>query len=162
MEIVFLWPFMALSIVLPILIRFFFKETENMQIRQALCVPFFHAFQNQTSRVFSYRFGFIGTIFSLAYIGLVVSTMRPVSFGNAIYMPSKSRQMMLVLDVSGSMAQQDFVWNNRRTTRLNAVQNIADDFIRSRAGDAVGMTVFGSQAYLYTPLTLDTQSIRKF
>ena len=158
MEFVFLWPFAVLAVLLPILIRFFLSAIEPIQNRQALSVPFFHAVRHKNYTYFGGASTFLAVLFSFAFLALVIAAMRPVSFGQAIYMPSKSRQMMLVLDVSDSMSLPDFVWNNRRTTRLNAVQNIADDFISSRKGDAVGLTIFGSQAYLYTPLTLDTQT----
>ena len=96
--------------------------------------------------------------FIFAYIALIFSLMRPVYYSDTIYIPSTGRQLMLVLDVSGSMAQQDFVWNNHQTTRLDAVQNIADDFINARQGDSVGLTIFGTEAYLYTPLTPDIKT----
>jgi Ca-activated chloride channel family protein len=125
---------------------------------QALCVPFFDVIQKNLKKTVGPYKKRSSPFFILAYLFLTVAAMRPVFYAQPIYIPSTGRQMMLVLDVSGSMAEQDFVYNNRRSTRLGVVQNVAQDFIKSRQGDAVGLTIFGSEAFLYTPLTPDTQT----
>ena len=158
MEIVFLWPFAVLAFLLPIFVRLYFKPVDSAQSQLALCVPFFNAIQSKNTSFFSFFPNIISVLCWGACLAFTIALMRPVSFGSPIYIPSKARQMMLVLDVSVSMNRQDFIWNNRRSTRLNAVQKIAQDFILSRKGDAVGLTIFGTQPYLYTPLTLDTQT----
>ena len=126
MEIVFLWPFVALLLLLPFFVRLLSRPIDFVQSRQALCVPFYKDVQKQGRTSFIFRFDFLSFVFSLAYVFLVVSAMRPVSFGEAIYMPSRGRQIMLVLDVSASMNSYDIIWKNQRMTRLMAVKNIAD------------------------------------
>ncbi len=158
MDITFLWPLSVIALLLPFVVWRFTSPINPQGDKQALCVPFFRAIQNQIATGIHIRRSSFALLFFFAFVALVVAAMRPVSFDAPIYIPTNGRQMMLVLDVSGSMAEPDFIWNNKRTTRLNAVQNIADDFIENRKGDAVGLTIFGTQAYLYTPLTLDTKT----
>ena len=154
----FLWPFSIFALLLPFFVWYFMRPLSQENGEQALCVPFFKAFRDQYKpSVYSHSI-FSVFLFALGFIGLTIAAMRPVSYKDSVAMPVTGRQMMLVLDVSGSMAQADFVWNGRRTTRLNAVQNIAHDFIENRTGDAVGLTIFGTEAYLYAPLTLDTKT----
>jgi Ca-activated chloride channel homolog len=67
---------------------------------------------------------------------------------------------MLAFDVSASMATPDLRLGGQATERLRVARSLADDFLERRQGDRVGLIVFGSQAYLHTPLTLDLQAVR--
>ena len=154
----FLWPFSIFALFLPFVVWFFVKPLPEQQDAVALRVPFFKAFEDQVGASVYVRSKLPMLFFILGFLALTIASMRPVIYEQAINIPVNGRQMMLVLDVSGSMAEPDFVWNGKRTTRLNAVQNIAYDFIQNRTGDAVGLTIFGTEAYLYTPLTLDTKT----
>ena len=154
----FLWSFNVFALLLPFVVWYFSKPLPRQEDAIALRVPFFKAFQNEVGQSIHTKSAYFALFFMAGFIALVMSAMRPIVYENAIYLPTNARQMMLVLDVSGSMAEPDFIWNNKRTTRLNAVQNIAQDFIQSRTGDAIGLTIFGTEAYLYTPLTLDTKT----
>ena len=155
----FLWPFSIFALLLPFFIRYIMRPIPQKNGEQALCVPFFKAFQNKSKTFIYSRSNLAVFLFVTGFVCLVIAAMRPVTYKQAINLPVTGRQLMLVLDVSGSMEQRDFIWNNRQTTRLNAVQNIAYDFIENRTGDAVGLTIFGQEAYLYAPLTLDTKTV---
>jgi len=63
------------------------------------------------------------------------------------------------VDLSGSMEEQDFVINKRSVDRLTAAKMVAADFINRRVGDRVGLILFGTQAYLQTPLTFDRKTV---
>jgi len=65
----------------------------------------------------------------------------------------------LAVDLSGSMEEQDFVINKRSVDRLTAAKGVASDFINRRAGDRIGLILFGTQAYLQTPLTFDRKTV---
>lgn len=67
---------------------------------------------------------------------------------------------MLAVDVSGSMAANDMLIGGQRVDRLTAVKAVLGDFLQRRQGDRVGLILFGQQAYLMTPLTLDLASVR--
>jgi Ca-activated chloride channel family protein len=66
---------------------------------------------------------------------------------------------LLAVDLSGSMEEQDFKINNQRVDRLTAAKWVAGDFIQRRVGDRVGLILFGTQAYLQTPLTFDRKTV---
>jgi len=67
---------------------------------------------------------------------------------------------MLAVDISGSMGTEDMAVNSGMTTRLNVVKAVVGDFVERRIGDRLGLILFGSQAYLQTPLTFDRTTVR--
>ncbi|MBE6449374.1 MAG: VWA domain-containing protein [Alphaproteobacteria bacterium] len=161
MDFTFVWPFAVLIAFLPFLIRYFSKPLDQQATQNALCVPFFDVFKAQIG---SYKISFSNSFkffFIAGFLALVVALMRPVLYEQASYIPLSGRQLMLVLDVSGSMGERDFVLNGKRVSRLQALKSIASDFMQERKGDMIGMTVFGKQAYLYTPITPDIQTAQE-
>ena len=68
---------------------------------------------------------------------------------------------MLVVDISTSMLQPDFSANNHRINRLSAVKAVVSAFIEKRTEDRVGLVLFGTLAYLQSPLTFDRQSVKE-
>jgi Ca-activated chloride channel family protein len=64
------------------------------------------------------------------------------------------------VDVSGSMSIPDMRLGGQDVTRFQAVQAILGDFIARRDGDRLGLVLFGSRAYLLTPLTYDLKTVR--
>jgi Ca-activated chloride channel family protein len=66
---------------------------------------------------------------------------------------------MLAVDLSASMQEQDFILNKEAVDRLTAIKSIATHFIERRTGDRIGLILFGSQAYLQTPLTFDRKTV---
>jgi Ca-activated chloride channel family protein len=68
---------------------------------------------------------------------------------------------MLALDLSGSMEQMDMQINQRPVTRLTVVKLAANDFIQQRQGDRLGLVLFGTNAYLQTPLTFDRKTVQQ-
>jgi Ca-activated chloride channel family protein len=80
--------------------------------------------------------------------------------GEPIALPMQGRDLMLAVDISESMAEEDMVLGNRAVDRLTAVKAVAGDFIERRAGDRVGLILFGTQAYQQAPLTFDRPTVR--
>jgi len=66
----------------------------------------------------------------------------------------------LAVDLSGSMAEQDMILGNQYVDRLTAAKAVISDFLQRRAGDRVGLLLFGQRAYAVTPLTPDRESVR--
>ena len=66
---------------------------------------------------------------------------------------------MLAVDISGSMEKEDMLVNRRYTNRIIAVKAVVGDFIKKRAGDRLGLILFGQQGYLQTPLTHDAKTV---
>jgi Ca-activated chloride channel family protein len=95
----------------------------------------------------------------LVWLLLVVAAARPQWLGEARALPVSGRDLLLAVDVSGSMRLRDFRVNNRIVTRLDATKYVAGEFIKERKGDRVGLILFGRQAYLQTPLTFDRRTV---
>ncbi|RDI97588.1 VWA domain-containing protein [Dyella solisilvae] len=73
-----------------------------------------------------------------------------------------ARDLLLAIDLSGSMATPDFVdEQGRRTDRLTAVKGVVDEFIQRRTTDRIGLIVFGTNAFPQAPLTLDHVAVRE-
>lgn len=98
----------------------------------------------------------------LLWFLLVLAAMRPQWLGEPVQMPLSGRDLMLGLDISGSMREQDFQVQGRVVSRLDAVKLVAKEFIRRRQGDRVGLILFGDNAYIQTPLTYDLQTVQHF
>ncbi len=100
----------------------------------------------------------------LALLGwalLTAAAARPQWIGTPIDLARTGRDLLLAVDASGSMDTPDMSIGGQAVTRYGAVKAIAGDFIRRRVGDRVGLVVFGSQAYLLTPLTFDRDTVLK-
>ena len=151
-------PFILFALPLPFLVFFLKKEKNEPNAPTALYVPFFKILKTECEG-FSKKFSFFSKLFfGLAWAFFVFSAARPLFVGEPISIQEKQRQLMLVLDVSGSMEEDDFVLGNRRVSRLDMVKALAKDFLEKRKGDAVGLTLFGTEAYTYVPLTTDVET----
>ncbi|MBV6809084.1 VWA domain-containing protein [Xanthomonas campestris pv. pennamericanum] len=96
----------------------------------------------------------------LAWFLLCAALARPQQLGEVIQPPREARQMMLAVDLSGSMSEPDMVLGGKVVDRLTAAKAVLSDFLDRRDGDRVGLLVFGQRAYALTPLTADLTSVR--
>ncbi len=98
----------------------------------------------------------------LAWLCLLGAASAPTWHSPAQGMPVSGREMMLAVDLSGSMQIQDMTLERRRVPRLTVLKHVVRDFLRQREGDRVGLILFGSQAYLQAPLTHDLATLGHF
>ncbi|MCM8776254.1 MAG: VWA domain-containing protein, partial [Candidatus Omnitrophica bacterium] len=70
--------------------------------------------------------------------------------------------IVLAIDVSGSMMAEDFVLNGERKNRLAVVKDVVRDFIKKRTNDRIGLVLFAGRAYMQCPLTLDYGVLLQF
>jgi Ca-activated chloride channel family protein len=96
----------------------------------------------------------------IIWLTLLVAATRPHWMGEPVGLPTSGRDLMLAVDLSGSMNIPDFSVNGQEITRLEVVKAAAGEFIARRRGDRVGLIVFGSQAYVQTPLTFDRDTVK--
>jgi len=89
-----------------------------------------------------------------------VAAARPQSPGEVVQPPASGRDLMLAVDLSGSMGEEDMRVGGRTVDRLTAAKAVLADFLDRREGDRVGLIVFGERAYALVPLTLDRDSVR--
>jgi Ca-activated chloride channel family protein len=143
---------------LPLLIRWLLPASQLAE-QAALKVPFLEDFADYESRAFSPKQPWLLWLALIPWILLVIATSRPQWFGEPIEQAVSGRDLMMAVDLSGSMEEQDFIIKNQRIDRLTATKYVAADFINRRVGDRVGLILFGTQAYLQTPLTFDRKTV---
>lgn len=98
---------------------------------------------------------------AIIWLAIVIAFSRPFSLGEQIELPQSGRDLMLAVDLSGSMKEEDMQWNRKPVNRLVVVKKVLTDFIKQREGDRIGLVLFGSQAYLQSPLTFDWQTVNQ-
>lgn len=92
---------------------------------------------------------------------IVLALARPQYLEPPVSRVTPTRDLMLLVDLSGSMDTRDFT-NSRGETvdRLTAVKEVLDDFLTRREGDRVGLIVFGNAAFVQVPFTQDLNACR--
>ncbi|MCR4290199.1 MAG: VWA domain-containing protein [Candidatus Scalindua sp.] len=98
----------------------------------------------------------------LVIILLVFALARPQSGKAHSKVTTEGIDIVLALDVSGSMLAEDFNLKNKRRNRLYVAKEVVKDFIEWRENDRIGMVVFAGQAYTQCPLTLDYDVLLQF
>lgn len=92
---------------------------------------------------------------------LVLALARPEHVGEPVEVTKAARDMILAIDISGSMDERDFRdADDKPVQRLDAVKQIVGDFVEERDGDRVALIVFGTQAFVQAPFTEDLQTLR--
>lgn len=155
-----LWPWAAVLIPLPILARWLMPEASHGS--GAIRVPFFEMLTSLSTQSSgrSRRKLLLMIVAALAWLLLVAAIARPTWVGDAVTLPQSGRDLMLAIDISGSMRQDDMQVGKRYVSRLEAVKAVVGDFARQRRGDRLGLILFGEQGYLQTPLTFDRDTVR--
>ena len=157
----FVYPLMFLLLPLPLIVRAILPRV-NDKNEEALKVPFFEDVSRLThvsSRLLFGGMRFRRLLGGLIWILLVTAAAGPQWVGQPSKIPSEGRNLMLALDISGSMQEADFAVQNRAVRRWDAVQAVADAFIQKRQGDRVGIVLFGERSYVYVPLTHDLKTV---
>ncbi|NNF40744.1 MAG: VWA domain-containing protein [Woeseiaceae bacterium] len=154
------WPWALLALPLPWLLRALLPEARGLS-EAGLRVPSLAGFETLKDRagseqLLNWRFW----IAVIAWLMLVLAAARPERIGDELDVPVSGRNLMLAVDLSGSMDQKDFELGNRRVDRLTATKAVASDFISRREGDRIGLILFGERAYLQVPLTLDRETVK--
>ncbi len=95
----------------------------------------------------------------IAWCTLIISAARPTYYGEKISLPLSGRDLMLSIDISPSMKETDLKLNNEYVSRLEVVKDVVSAFISQRKGDRIGLILFGSEPYIQSPLSFDTQTV---
>lgn len=153
------WPWALLALPLPWLVQRLLPPAEPFT-GSALRVPFYSRIAAQSGRA-THATTARYWLAWLAWILLVTGAARPQWLGEPVELPVSGRDLMLAVDISGSMEQEDYSLNGRRANRLDVVKAVAGKFIEQRSGDRLGLILFGSRAYLQTPLTYDRNTVQE-
>ncbi len=154
-----LWVFSLLP--LPLFARFLLKPAQANE-QAALRVPFADDFAQSARhrrRFFPRRLPLWLAV--LAWSFLILAAARPQWLGEFSQLPISGRDLMLAIDISGSMKEKDFAVNRKLVSRIHAAKAVASDFIKRREGDRVGLIVFGGSPYLQMPLSFDLKSVNE-
>lgn len=157
------WPWMFLLLPLPGIIYGLSRPVDISQ-KQALRVPFYEQLQNLTRHSPTQKLHSLSPLLILAFLGwifLITASAQPKWSGEAIEIPVSGRDLMLAVDISGSMETADMFFAQDAVNRLVAVKSVLQPFIRQREGDRMGLILFADHAYLQTPLTFDRKTIEK-
>ena len=155
----FIWPWIAILLPLPILVRYLLPAKNTLN-DAALRVPFMDDFNaTATSHNVNKSNKLLLFLATIAWCLLILAATRPQWLGDPVELPISGRDLMLAVDLSGSMQVEDFKVNGQTVNRLQATKHVASKFIQSRQGDRVGLILFGRQAYLQTPLTFDRKTV---
>ncbi|MDQ7010647.1 MAG: VWA domain-containing protein [Mariprofundaceae bacterium] len=152
-----LWAFALLP--LPFLVRMLLPPVQRQQ--SVAYVPFAAEWPDASlTRTDKYERPRLW-LATLIWVLVIIAAARPQWVGDAVELPVSGRDLMLAVDISGSMQTPDFEMAGRAVDRLTATKAVADAFIERREGDRIGLILFGSQAYVQTPLTFDRKTVRR-
>lgn len=154
------WPWALLALPLPLVAALLLPEARGLR-DAGLKVPALSQFgmlarRSKSEHLSNWRIW----VAAIAWILLVLAASRPEHVGDEVDVPVTGRNLMLAVDLSGSMDQKDFELGSRRVDRLTATKAVASDFIGRREGDRIGLILFGERAYLQVPLTLDRETVK--
>jgi Ca-activated chloride channel family protein len=96
---------------------------------------------------------------TLIWVFLIAALMRPQWLEPYTEVRTEGYDLMLAVDTSRSMDAMDFSVSGRQVTRMAVIKGVLGRFIQARDGDRLGVVVFGSQAFVLSPMTLDVQAV---
>ena len=158
----FAWPWVVLLVPLPWLLRLLLPAADSGEA--ALKVSFLDELESLAGRRARPRLpGWRRQApFAVLWLLLVLAAARPQWLGEPLPLPTSGRDLLLAVDVSGSMDYRDMQWQGETVSRLTLVQQLLGEFVAGRTGDRLGLILFGSRAYLQAPLTFDRHSVRQW
>jgi Ca-activated chloride channel family protein len=155
----FAWPWLLLALPLPWVVRWLLPPAR--QAGAALKVPYGARLDAIATQAGHAHARGVGVLAWIAWALLCVAAARPQQLGELVRPPQAGRDLMLAVDLSGSMSDEDMQLGGGLVDRLTAAKAVLADFLDRRSGDRVGLIVFGQKAYALTPMTLDLDTVRE-
>lgn len=155
----FEWPWLFVLVPLPLLVwKWLPKAPEN---RSALLVPFYSELAPITTQSNQGRHKRIlnALLLTLIWLAVITTCARPHWLGDPIDLPASGRDLLLAVDISGSMDTRDMIVGDDNLDRLTIVKYVVGEFVQRRHQDRLGLILFGTNAYLQAPLTFDRETI---
>ncbi len=153
----FAWIWVLAALPLPLLV-YFLLPSKNQSESAALLVPNYLSLGNNRVQAPKRMRGRL-LVASLVWCCLVTAAARPQWLGEPIAIPNEGRDLMIAVDLSGSMKQEDMQVNGSSVNRLVMTKHVLADFIERRVGDRLGLILFADTAYLQAPLTFDRSTV---
>ncbi len=101
------------------------------------------------------------SLLATVWILLVAAASQPQWLGEAVNIPTEGREMMVAVDLSGSMQVEDMSLSGSTVNRLEMLKVLLGEFIERRVGDRLGLILFGDDAYMQTPMTFDRKTVQQ-
>ena len=157
--ITFAWPWLLLLLPLPLLV-YLLPQKRNNRTSAALVIPqLLSNISVNTTTQTSKKSPLI--ILALCWLLTVLALSQPEWLGDAIDIPTEGREMMIAVDLSGSMQIEDMSLNGNAVNRLDMLKVVLGDFIERRVGDRLGLILFADDAYMQTPMTFDRKTVKQ-
>jgi Ca-activated chloride channel family protein len=153
------WWWAMLLLPLPLFVRKLLPAASNTE--KVLAVPLLNRYQFNESSVRKSPSRISLVCIWLFWGCLVVSASRPFWLGDPISRTVSGRDLMLAVDISGSMSEVDMTINSTAASRIEVLKIVVEKFIDRRQGDRLGLILFGTNAYTYVPLTFDLDTLKK-
>lgn len=155
------WPWIFLLLPLPLAV-YFGLPAKPIEQDAALQVPFLNDFKlSQQAGQQQQKAHWVKYLSLLGWCLMILAASRPQWLGEPISINISGRDLMMAVDLSDSMGIEDFKVYNGAVNRLTATKAVMKDFVDKRKGDRLGLILFGSQAYLQTPMTFDTNTVNR-
>jgi Ca-activated chloride channel family protein len=153
-------PSLLLLLPLPLVVIKYVKKYNSTEHLFGLKLPFIKQLEaaiNANQVIVSHSWAKL--LLSFLWVMIIMSLSGPRWIGSPVTQKTLSHQLMLVLDLSPSMGIVDRSIGNRPVNRLTLVKQTALDFLEQRTQDRIGLILFGSKAFVQTPLTYDHRHV---
>ncbi len=153
------YPLAFCLIPVPLVIWYFSKAKQPHL--SPIRTPMFASWQAMQKTTSTQNKSWLNQLFLfLVWLMLVTAVARIQWVGEANELPASGRDMLLSIDIYGSMEEEDLKLAGKPANRLQVVKSIISQFIERREGDRIGLVLFGENAYLQTPLTFDLKTVQ--
>ena len=155
------WPYLFALLPIHLLVRWLLPARESAL--GAVRVPFYKSLEqlSDSTEGKGKSVWLMASLSLITWLCLITAAARPTWIGDPVSLPQERRDLLLAVDISGSMKENDMQVNGRYIPRITAVKAVVGDFVIQRAGDRLGLILFGEQGYLQTPLTYDSQTVNQ-
>jgi Ca-activated chloride channel family protein len=166
----FAWPWAGVLLVLPFLLPRLWPEKgeQKEESLEGQRITLLHPHLAELQTAYKVRRPkrqlagwFYKALLYLLWAGLVLALMRPQWLEAHTEVSSPGYDLMLAVDASHSMEALDFTVEGRQVTRMQVVKGVMGRFVDARAGDRIGLIIFGSQAFVLSPLSVDRLAVRQ-
>lgn len=166
----FAWPWVGLLLPLPFILPLLWRErrADREDTLEGQRVTLLHPHLQELQAAYQARrprrqlAGWVyKSLLYLLWAALVVALMRPQWLEPHTEISTPGYDLMVVVDASHSMDALDFTVEGRQVTRMAVVKGVMGRFVDAREGDRIGLIIFGSQAFVLSPLTVDRLAVRQ-
>lgn len=153
----FAWPWLFVLAPLPWLVRYLLPA--GSPTLSAIRIPSLNGLSNAQHSMRAKPWMWL--LLTLCWLLVLTAVARPQWLGEPLPVRSEGREIMLAVDLSGSMEIADMQLNGENVDRLTMVKSVLGDFISRREGDRLGLIFFADTAFLQTPMTYDRETVRQ-